>query len=275
MLKAIGRMSNQLLEECNAIKELLANGTQLAAGQLTLSWPICFQQLYRWLSCASQSCQRQNTRNTTMFELKNLYHFTQLLCLPRIMSEGIKGGEVPVLDRPYNRRPKAVNLTRNPDPKAQGIWNVGPTDKSRVRFLVDLPADEIIRFKEACRQHKIRASWIKILAPGGEHFDWFFYDDVIPVERIRRIDVALEHGGPLEMIQGHALDSLIEIVEAEVKEKLRFGIDRDGGEIIGMASHEDSWLLDGPELRRAPPTCNLRERLSLTTGVPGCQSSYS
>lgn len=176
-----------------------------------------------------------------------LYHFTCLAYLPEVLRDGINRGEIPVSRYvPYEQRPNAPNLTRNPSPNAQLCWTeIGATDKTRVRLKIVLPKTQVRTFKRVQKQYGIARDWVKTLAPRKEHLDWFFAKGDVSPEYIAEVDVALEKPGKYSTVAGAALEELIQVIESELK---RVGWARVGH--VSRCDRPSPMLLDGPSLRR-------------------------
>lgn len=179
-------------------------------------------------------------------DTQTLYHFTNLISLPSILKEGITRGEVPIEKVAYKDRPQAPNLTRNPLPLAQRCWTkVGPTDKTRVRLTLSLPHSTLTTFKDVRKKYRLRSKWVKFLAPGHEHFDWFFAFGGVSTSQIVKVEVVLEQPGEYVEVKGEQLEALINLIEAE---KRKLFITRIGGmgafELLDES--QSCLLIDGP-----------------------------
>ena len=177
-----------------------------------------------------------------------LYHFTHLLALPEILSEGITRGEVPTSPTvPLSERPNAANLTTCRHPE-RTIWGVGITDKMAIRLTVQVPQSHLGTFQEVAERYGTPQEHIETLGSKKDRQTWFYAFDGVPPEQICKIERLV--GG--EYIEQSAKDvrTLISAIKTERSQKLSFKLETTGPRagIIRVTLKPDysrCWLFDG------------------------------
>lgn len=182
--------------------------------------------------------------------LRRLYHFTGLIWLADILESGISMGEVPIRAKgSYGAMPRAVNLTSNPDRDAQYMWRFCDEliDKTRVRLTLMLPAEDVVSFKRVKDKYKMKASWVKDIAPGRAVYEWFYVFGTIAPESITCVEVYDNESKNYEVCEGQTLDELIKRISAARKD-IEFG-SVNGAPAIRRSTlgARADFLLDGPE----------------------------
>jgi hypothetical protein len=172
-----------------------------------------------------------------------LYHFTCLYNLSDIMREGLTKGEVPI--GPDDIR-QAPNLTSNPNPEALMLAasiSAG-TDKSKVRLTISVPKHDnrLENWRDVCRSLKTERFWRRGLDHYGQSKFWFIYWGIIPVDWIQAVEIRDKSGFVV-----YANDRLAELIKSIEDE--RVGLEMRGDSIVIPSDREDSWLLDGPDMK--------------------------
>ena len=173
-----------------------------------------------------------------------------LIALPGDSSRGITKGEIPIDPTlSYDQVPKAANLTTNGDRACQlSVWAGGHLDKAKVRLTVEIPAAELISFRQLRDRFAIRTKWVKLLAPYHERKHWFYAFSGVKPEQI--VAVELWDGTAYTAINGANLATLVTEIEAE-KERAFEAIVFAKGRLKGAGGLRfrkgvmDSWLADG------------------------------
>lgn len=187
-------------------------------------------------------------RKTVEGRVVRLYHFTCLAFLPEIMRDGITQGEVPIGPVPCADRPQAANLTTNPNPNVLQSWNVCTFDKTRIRLTVDIPESELTSFREVKERYKIKASWLKLIAPYHVRQQWFYAFGGVRPDQITLFE-KLDNG---EYVVVDDLQSLIEEIESELERALVFSVVTSGFSKGARRWElkpdvEDTWLFDASD----------------------------
>ncbi len=202
-----------------------------------------------------------------------LYHFTSLIHLPKIMRSDLSRGEVPIGPFPRRRLPTAVNLTSNGSGKANADWNRGNLiDKTRVRLTVDLPDDQVTTFGQVRRRFKISRDWVRRLAPGQEYRNWYFAFGGVPLEKVLKVEIAVDSPGQFETVLQHQLLGICSLIESESAE-LPIVETKEGPAFFLEPSLVDSWLIDGPYVVDKWPASPLRRTLELSVAETTCVST--
>jgi len=177
-----------------------------------------------------------------------------LAYLPEIMRDGITQGEVPIGPIPYAGRPQAANLTTNPKRKDQQLWNDSNStiDKTRIRLTVDIPESELTSFREVKERYKIRASWLKLVAPYHVRPQWYYAFGGVRPDQIKLVE-KWDNG---EYVVVCDLKGLIEKIETELDRAVVFrvatsGIAKGAREWHLKPGVQSTWLFDRMALCRA------------------------
>ena len=176
-----------------------------------------------------------------------LYHFTCLIYLPDVLSNGITRGEIPVMALPYSERPQAANLTTDPTPEGQRCWmNNGLFDKTRVRLTVRVDQSKLMPFYRAMKKFKIPKLHLKTLAPNREDKQWYFSLCGVNPKQIQKVEVVLVRSGEYVKLNESELAGLLEWINLA---KSRLDINDDGAQVYYRYQNRDmiSPLLDGPD----------------------------
>lgn len=176
-----------------------------------------------------------------------LYHYTSQIWLPGIMKKGIFGGELPVDPSiPYLDRPKAVNLTTNPDPyKNMQIWASG--HKTQIRLTVSVPPNELVTFRQFRERFKVREKHLKLFCPYDERKRWFYVFRTITVAEISRVEIL--DGGAYRELAGTELSDRLRAIEIEMERAVEINIPksgrRKGARLVRLRDGiSSSWLCD-------------------------------
>lgn len=152
-----------------------------------------------------------------------LYHYTCLIWLPSIMRDGIlPTGEMPVnLKIKYDQVPKAVNLTANGSADDQKrIWAGGPLKKYTIRMKVDVPDEEVVKFREIQEKYKTPRKHLDALGPYEERAKWFFVFNTVKPEQI--VEVSLYEDGTYRVLFPEELSTLVSDIEKEKERAFLF-----------------------------------------------------
>lgn len=178
-----------------------------------------------------------------------LYHYTSQLWLPGIMKKGIYGGELSVDPSiPYLDRPKAVNLTTNPDPyKNMQIW--ASAHKTHIRLTVAVPPNELVTFRQFREHFKVPEKHLKLLCPYEERKRWFYVFRTVTVAEISRVEIL--DGGAYRALAGTELSDRLRAIEIEMERAVEINIPTSGrlkgARLVTLRDGiSSSWLCDEP-----------------------------
>ncbi len=164
-------------------------------------------------------------------QFRSLYHYTALLHLPSILSEGLTQGtaaDCPVF---------GPNFTTSPNPHAQTWVRGSCLNKTEARLTVMVPDDKLHRQVDLWKRHRISRNHRRMLDPHGQGKFWYVYEGVIPPDNIRSVEVM--GSGGYRITEGRELAELCDLIEAEAR-KLTFV---DLGDGTSGVKGADSWLL--------------------------------
>lgn len=183
-----------------------------------------------------------------------LYHYTGLMWLPNILSEGLTRGEIPSDPRKvaYNER-QAVNLTTNPNADDQlRIWATGTIDKTRIRITVEMPDAELTTFRQMRERYPDmgKSKVLKIMCPIEERKHWFFAP-FVGTDRFRAVEI--KEGKSYREIKGDELADLANKVHAErdqafIMRTIERGLSKGNVEFFFRDGVSESWLFDGTDV---------------------------
>lgn len=176
-----------------------------------------------------------------------LYHYTCLFHLPKIMAEGLlPSGNLPLDDTGLAKRSDqitALNLTTNPNRQDQlAIWcntRRCPVDKSVVRFTLDLPEEELMSWRAMREKFKPRGRIVKLLSPITERRHWFYWFKTVPPSDFVSVEVWQTDNGYCAIPDMALLLAKIEQEQARVTEVVN-------GEPYVLDDKLPSWLVGRP-----------------------------
>lgn len=171
-----------------------------------------------------------------------LFHYSNFLSLPAILREGITKGELPLNPQDYTYGSvHAANLTTNKNPKDQEHWATGGvTNKTRIRYTVDVPAGELTNFQQFCERFKPSAEVIDAMDPHGERRRWFYaFNGVAPSHIVL---VSKWENGAYRPMTNDQVTELTKRVSDEIERALVLTPQA----LSLKPGVTESWLIDGP-----------------------------
>jgi hypothetical protein len=111
-----------------------------------------------------------------------LFHYSPLAHLPKILSEGLSKGDIAVPWR--NVWQVAVSLTTQSDPDRTAFWIEPYPFKMAVRYVCEIPSDDpkLEATRETWKRLKVPNNWIRVYDSRGQAKWWYFYHGIIPPE---------------------------------------------------------------------------------------------
>lgn len=124
-----------------------------------------------------------------------LYHFTCLEHLDRIKADGfLKTVESNLSGRRAIAGPDVVWLTSDPAPTAESHGLAGSkSDKTAVRFTIDVPDDEVQEWIPWSRKRNITKVWAADLESGKRPDQWFVVERPITNDEWRAVEISAVH----------------------------------------------------------------------------------